>query len=270
MTEAAEKIGEVGGIEYGDEREFTCQSHGAYRGRPYRLTIFGTVGAERAPECPGCRAAADEKRKADELAKAEVAARAKSERRFILAGIPQRFRPATLENYQIETDGQRRAHAVVTRYVERFEHRRKVGGSLIFVGKPGTGKTHLLCAIAASLPDRWAVKYTDCWSMVSEVKATFRRSSGEDEDSVIDRFVKPDLLLVDEVGVQYGSDTERAIIHRVLDLRYQAVKPTIVSGNVDLDGMNQYLGERAVSRLHECGGMVLVFDWLDHRRRIGG
>lgn len=255
------------GIEYGEPVTDTCEKHGDYSAKPYRIS--GLAGSSwRKTECPGCKSEREERELADKLDRAAAERRDRVGRRAILAGIPARFRGVSLDAYAVEGDAQRRVHRVMRRYADAFDDRRKVGGGLILCGRPGTGKTYLLCALGLELVQRWEIKYTDCWTMVGAVKATFRRGNEQAEDEVIAAFVKPDLLLVDEVGVQYGTDAERAIIHRVLDLRYQEVKPTIVSGNVDLAGMSEYLGERAVSRLHEAGGLVLNFDWDDYRKRV--
>lgn len=46
-----------------------------------------------------------------------------------------------------------------------------------------------------------------------------------------------------------------------------ATKPVpLQPGNVDVEGLKAYLGERAVDRLRENGGRVLIFDWQSHRR----
>lgn len=254
-------------LEYADKREFMCVVHGEFEGRAFR--VIGTKAATwHDPACPKCTQARQQQEAEARRKQAEEQAAARAARGAILAGIPQRFRSIALEDYAVANEGQRRALTVLTRYAERFEERRSVGGGLILIGLPGTGKTHLMCGLARKLLDRWSVRYVDCWTMIMEIKATFKRSSSETEEAVIRRYTDPDLLLLDEIGVQYGTDAERAIIHRVIDLRYQAVKPTVVAGNLDLEGMAQYLGERAVSRLHENGGMVLNFDWADHRKRL--
>lgn len=242
----------------GDEQAYTCPSHGEYRGRPWTLT-----GAWHDPECPRCAdervAAEDEQRRqAEEQARLQV---------LLRAGIPMRFVDATLEGYEAQTPEQRRALKVVRRYVERFADRRKVGGSLSLLGCTGTGKTHLACALAIAVRDQgWRVRYTDVLSLLHEIRATYT-TRRETEEQVVHRYVTPDLLVLDEIGVQRGTDDERATLHHVLDQRYLAMRPTVVVGNVDLAGLTAYLGERAVSRLHEAGGLVVPFDWDDHRIR---
>lgn len=77
--------------------------------------------------------------------------------------------------------------------------------------------------------------------------------------------VEPDLLILDEVGVQHGSDTEKLILFEIINGRYEAARPTIVISNLDAAGLEQFLGERAFDRLREGGGRLVVFDWESHR-----
>jgi DNA replication protein DnaC len=67
------------------------------------------------------------------------------------SGIPPRFRDRTFDGYQAATQAQREALAVCRRYAQRFEELRNRGSSLLLVGGPGTGKTHLACAILAEV-----------------------------------------------------------------------------------------------------------------------
>ena len=45
-------------------------------------------------------------------------------------------------------------------------------------------------------------------------------------------FIRPDLLILDEVGVQFGSETEKMILFEIINGRYEQLKPTIVISNL--------------------------------------
>ena len=77
-----------------------------------------------------------------------------------------------------------------------------------------------------------------------------------------------DLLILDEVGVQFGSDTEKLILFDVLNERYEKRRPTLVLSNLSLPDVEQYLGERIFDRLREDGGEAVVFDWESHRGNV--
>ena len=79
--------------------------------------------------------------------------------------------------------------------------------------------------------------------------------------------MKVDLLIIDEVGAQAGTDSERGHLLEVIDLRYQAELPTIVISNCGRDGLTHSLGERAVDRLRDHGGLLCVFDWPRYRKK---
>lgn len=72
------------------------------------------------------------------------------------------------------------------------------------------------------------------------------------------------LLVIDEVGVQYGTEGEQTILFDVLDLRYRGMLPTILMTNQDLSGMKGFLGERTWDRVRETCRWV-PFDWESYR-----
>ncbi len=79
----------------------------------------------------------------------------------------------------------------------------------------------------------------------------------------------PDLLILDEVGVQFGSDTEKLILFDVLNERYERRRPTILMTNLTLEEVADFLGDRIIDRLREDGGEFIPFDWESHRGKGG-
>ena len=76
-----------------------------------------------------------------------------------------------------------------------------------------------------------------------------------------------DLLVIDEVGIQFGTDTERMILYEILDLRYEAMRPVILTTNItDLKSLEKLLGERIIDRLFEGESKIVLFEWESHRR----
>lgn len=76
----------------------------------------------------------------------------------------------------------------------------------------------------------------------------------------------PDLLILDEVGVQFGSDTEKLMLFDILNERYERRHPTILMSNLPRDEVSAYLGERVFDRLREDGGEFISFTWESHRK----
>ena len=107
------------------------------------------------------------------------------------------------------------------------------------------------------------------FTSVSEINRLVRESksfnSEYTETEIIDAFGNYDLLIVDEVGIQSGTDAESRALFDVFNARYQNVKPTIVISNLTKDQLTVALGERIVDRLKEGGGEILSFNWQSYR-----
>lgn len=239
-------------------RTTRCDKHGEYQS----LNYLGNVWS-RCPTCTDLEAS--EKREKAEADEAE-----RKRRRWLdMLGhsqIPERFRNRTLDAYTVHNEGQRHALNFARGYAASFDQALETGRSALFLGMPGTGKTHLAVGIALAVMARGhTALFITALRAMRRVKDTWRRDSDETETQAIRALTFPDLLILDEVGVQHGSDTEKTILFDVINERYEQCKPTILLSNLTTDQVKLYLGERVFDRMREDGGEYIPFTWESHR-----
>ena len=239
-----------------------CDTHGEFDARCFIGSIWS--------KCPTCGAEAEAREKAEREAKERDDRRQAWQRRIGEAGIPERFQNRSLQSFIAETDAQTKALEFANAYADSFDDALATGRSALFIGKPGTGKTHLAVGIGLRIMhrDNRTVLFTTVMRAIRRVKDTWNRESTESETKAIAGLVFPDLLILDEVGVQFGSDTEKLILFDVLNERYEKRRPTLLLSNLPLDDVKAYLGERVFDRLREDGGEAIPFDWSSWRGRV--
>lgn len=231
----------------------TCPEHGPYNA----VEVPGAA----IPVCPEC----------EYLAKKEQAALVVEEirRKKVLSllkesGVPLRFQPATFSNFIATEPGQKQALKAAVEYAANFSIVVKIGRCLAFVGKPGTGKTHLAAAIIREvLAAGYTAKFTTVGDYVRQIKdyCWGNKKESQKEGEVIQEYCKPQLLVLDEVGVQFGSVAEEILIFTLINKRYDELRPTLVISNEGEAGLEKFLGERAFDRLKEGGGQIIPFEW---------
>lgn len=242
-----------------------CGRHGEYTSLCHLGSIW--LGC---PQCATAEREADQRRDDLQSRQARVD---QWEKKLGRSGIPERFRDRTLDSYVVQHSGQVKALDFARDYAEDFDKVRKSGRSAIFMGNPGTGKTHLAVGIGlhAMRVYQASVLFVTAGRMVRMVKDTWTRNSGVSESDVVAQMVFPDLLIVDEVGVQQGTEFERNVLFDVFNERYEQRKPSLLLTNSTLEDLSaKYLGERVVDRLREDGGGVLRFAWGSGRSGMAG
>lgn len=252
------------------EREVQCEQHGPYTSTGMRY--FGK--REIWTPCPDCE---DARMAAERQQAAQEQARVQQERMAHLlseAAIPRRFIGRTFDTFVAETPVQQRALATAQAFADSFPERLKRGDSLIFLGAPGTGKSHLAASILQAILPEHCGLYTTCAAVIRSVRATWRQGSERTEGQVLAMLAGVPLLVVDEVGVQYGTDSEQNILFDLLDRRYRDMMPTLLLANLrlkrdkpeDTPGLREVVGERIYDRLTETAKIV-VFDGESFRVR---
>lgn len=244
-------------------RQATCETHGDFESKCF----IGSVWSK----CPVCVNEAAEREREEAESRAREARLIAWQKKIGQSGIPERFHDRCLENFMAETPTQKKALAFAQVYADEFAHVLAIGRSALFVGKPGTGKTHLAAAIGLQVMRRQnrTVLFTTVMRAIRRVKDTWVKGCEESESQAIATLVSPDLLILDEVGVQFGSDFERNILFDVLNERYEKRRPTILMSNLPVAEVSAYLGERVIDRIREDGGARIVFDWESYRTKAG-
>jgi DNA replication protein DnaC len=239
--------------------EKRCDTHGAFTSRGTRLG-----GREIWTSCPVCAAERDERERLEREARRQEGLKVQLEEMLAQTAIPERFIGRTLDNYRAETDGQRKALEICRAFADNFDRHVKVGTSLVMSGLPGTGKSHLAGAILQAILPRHVGVYVTLMDLIRMVRETWRRDSETSESALLARLQSVPLLVIDEIGMQYGTDGERAIVFDVLDRRYRSMKPVILMTNLGKDELRAAVVERVFDRLTEVARWM-PFDWPSFR-----
>lgn len=247
-----------------------CATHGRYAARVLNLDYSERLITTPCPTCSAERQAIEQARKQRE----EQAERQRKVAALMSASsVPARFARHDFADYVATTQGQKTVLGACKAFASAWPDRIKDGGSLVMTGRPGTGKTSLACAIGNEVIRRHlgVVAFGTVSTMLRHIKDSYRKDSRRSEQDAVDDLVRPDLLILDEVGVQAGSDHEKLLMFEVLNARYQECRPTILISNLSGGELETFLGHRVMDRYRECGA-VLAFDWDSYRgasRMIG-
>lgn len=243
------------------KRDSLCAMHGAFSENGTQ--IGDKILWQRCPKC--ARIQAEKSDKEHEVLEAK-AKQDRVEKMFECVGIPKRFRDKNFCNFLADSHEKKEALTLAKNFSESFEEHKKNGATLVFSGLPGTGKSHLALAIAQEIMARNTVFYTSAIDAVRTVRETWRKNSEKSEKQVLDMFASVDLLIIDEVGVQYGTEAEQVTLFDIIDKRYRDMMPIILLTNENREGFRKFLGDRSFDRLREQGEWV-KFEWESYRAR---
>lgn len=241
-----------------------CEKHGRWVRETYAWLV---ESGKTMDWCPKCRDEAQAAKDAAENEAKRIAAEARRVVELEKRGVGTRFIGKTFDTYIAEDAEQRRALDACRSLAESVAAGSKRIPSLILCGAPGTGKTHLTCAVIQHCFDAGrSVRKVNVLQIVRDIKATWRKGSDCDEEEIISHYAQRDLLVLDEIGVQFGSDTERMFIFEIINRRYDAILPTVLISNLDIESLRTEIGERVIDRLREDGGKLLTFTGQSFRK----
>lgn len=259
------------------EVSYDCPVHGKQV-----YTTYQRPDGSWLPEyCPLCKKEADANANAIREIQSEAAERVIELSRALGIGKPDDWEGPTLDNYVPETNEEAHNLKVCRRFAERFTEREmervraheaqekdwrsKNAVGLAFLGNYGTGKTHLAYSILKSLEAQgvpgFYVTVPDLFDALTDF------DNRVEIPRVMGKLTMVSCLVLDEVGVQSGSEYERKRLYQIIDGRIKNGRPTIFITNLGRDELNTLMTERIMSRI-KASSYSLTFTGRSRRDAV--
>ncbi|MBD5129230.1 MAG: ATP-binding protein [Ruminococcaceae bacterium] len=133
-------------------------------------------------------------------------------------------------NFGADTGKAPKAIETAHYYVDNFERLKADNMGLMFLGNVGTGKTFAACCIANALLDKgyrvWVITASDL---------TRKAGNFNTSEETFFKIRDVDLLIVDDFGAQSNTEHNLSLLFDVVDKRYKAKKPLVITSNLTAD-----------------------------------
>lgn len=177
-----------------------------------------------------CRQEAEERRKAEEQARADME---QIKRLRINSLMDEKFRESTFDTFR-QTKNNARNLRLCRRYAEAFPEMVKKNQGLLMYGNVGTGKTFAAACIANYLLDR---KVPTVMTSFVKIVDSADLKNRETANAFISRLNRARLLIIDDLGAERGTDYALERVYDIIDSRYRARIPMILTTNLTVDEM---------------------------------
>lgn len=177
--------------------------------------------------------------------------------------VDERFHESTFENFVAATPEDQHILRICRNYVEHWDEMLVQNVGLLLYGSPGTGKTFAASCIAnALMAQRVPVLVT---SIVRLTTNMFR----DDLNELLYRMNTARLLVLDDFGAERNTDFKAEQIFTVIDSRYSAKKPMIITTNLtDFKTETDIRRKRVYDRIFEVCTPIKI-DGESKRRAEG-
>jgi len=118
-------------------------------------------------------------------------------------------------------------------------------GWLVFMGKYGTGKTHLAASIAHEHETLGKnVVFLTVPDLMDYLRITFDPSAGTSFDQRFQAVRRAELLVLDDLGTENATSWAKEKLFQILDYRYVAQLPTIITTGSGIDDLSPRIKTR--------------------------
>jgi len=128
--------------------------------------------------------------------------------------------------------------------------------SLFLHGEPGRGKTYFMHALMKKLIETYSCVEIR-WHRMKELDDKILDAIKEKSSSsyLLKCLCEVDFLFLDDFGIERPTERCERDIYEIIDKRNGWFLPTVISSNLDREGIERFYGQRILSRLKE-------FSWI--------
>ncbi len=216
--------------------------------------------------------------------KCECASVGREQRNEERANIPPLYRSASVENFILPADNPvarpklAKVLLDVRGYVREFPAVPQPG--LLFIGSPGSGKTHLAVAALRGLIGKGHEGvFFDFQTLLNQIRSGYDQASGSMDREAYRTALDAEVLVLDDLGAHRVTDWVEDTVTSIITHRCNNRRATIATTNLDKVGrgdrsptdiyskysLAERIGMRAYSRLFEMCKVVEMPEVEDYR-----
>ena len=165
------------------------------------------------------------------------------------ASIPPLYQTASLDNFLLPKDHFTAARGLqsvmlnVRGYAREFPQTDKPG--LLFVGEPGTGKTHLAVAAGRILMERgFECLFFDYQNLLDRIRSGYNATSGTSDREAYRTALDVEVLLLDDLGAHRTNEWVEDTVTSIITYRCNNRKALIATTNLPDVAVAAASGER--------------------------
>ena len=113
-------------------------------------------------------------------------------------------------------------------------------GDILLIGPPGTGKTHLAQALGyEAIKAGFTVLYRSIFDIIREL---IRADNIGKQDTALNKYLKPDLLIIDDMGLKQLPNKAGEYLFEIIMRRYE-IRSTIMTSNRPIEDWGKLIGD---------------------------
>jgi len=168
------------------------------------------------------------------------------------SGMKEGYKNKTFDNFQVDKDN-KKAYEVCKQYAANFGP--SSGNLFLYSDKPGTGKTHLACAITNELLKRFVISlFVVVPELLNEMSAKVGRN--EDVFGMVQEIMDVPFLVLDDLGKEKITDWRKEQLYIIINDRVASNKPMVITTNCSIKELEKRLDPATVSRIVENSKVI--------------
>lgn len=136
----------------------------------------------------------------------------------------------------------------------------KPSNFLVYLGNPGIGKTYLCASLTSWALEKFQnFRYFNERQLFTKIRQSIEETKGDYLDA-LKYFVDDELIMLDDIGSSGFTDWRKDVFFEAVDLRYNSLKPTVITSNLSKADFFKTYHSRLTSRLFSSENTIIELD----------